>query len=100
MRDARQKAKKYGPAVSSFSKSKADSGARTVQNAAGILVLAAVLAHAGSAFAQGFAVFGAPKYPADFTHFDYVNPDAPKGCTWRQSPAVRQNGFDSLNPFI
>lgn len=24
---------------------------------------------------------GEPKYPADFTHFDYVNPDAPKGGT-------------------
>ena len=22
---------------------------------------------------------GEPKYPVDFTHFDYVNPDAPKG---------------------
>lgn len=27
----------------------------------------------------------APKYPADFKHFDYVNPDAPKGGTFRQS---------------
>ncbi len=26
-----------------------------------------------------------PKYPADFKHFDYVNPDAPKGGTFRQS---------------
>lgn len=24
---------------------------------------------------------GEPKYPADFTHFEYVNPDAPKGGT-------------------
>ena len=39
----------------------------------------------------------APKYPADFTHFDYVNPDAPKSGTLRLSGL---NGFDSLNPFI
>ena len=26
-----------------------------------------------------FAVIGEPKYTADFTHFDYVNPAAPKG---------------------
>lgn len=39
----------------------------------------------------------APKYPADFKHFDYVNPDAPKGGTFRQSSF---GGFDSLNPFI
>lgn len=38
-----------------------------------------------------------PKYPADFTHFDYVNPDAPKGGTLRQAGF---GGFDSLNPFI
>ncbi len=39
----------------------------------------------------------APKYPADFRHFDYVNPDAPKGGTLRQAGF---GGFDSLNPFI
>ena len=38
-----------------------------------------------------------PKYPADFKHFDYVNPDAPKGGTFRESA---MGGFDSLNPFI
>lgn len=38
-----------------------------------------------------------PKYPADFQHFDYVNPDAPKGGTLRLAGL---NGFDSLNPFI
>ncbi|MNO26306.1 Oligopeptide-binding protein AppA precursor [compost metagenome] len=39
----------------------------------------------------------APKYPDDFKHFDYVNPDAPKGGTFRQAGF---GGFDSLNPFI
>ncbi|MDQ3201189.1 MAG: extracellular solute-binding protein, partial [Pseudomonadota bacterium] len=38
-----------------------------------------------------------PKYPADFKHFDFVNPDAPKGGTFRQAGS---GGFDSLNPFI
>src|SRR5476651_743259 len=38
-----------------------------------------------------------PKYPVNFKHFDYVNPDAPKGGTFRQSGF---GGFDSLNPFI
>jgi microcin C transport system substrate-binding protein len=38
-----------------------------------------------------------PKYPADFKHFDYVNPDAPKGGIFRQGGF---GGFDSLNPFI
>jgi microcin C transport system substrate-binding protein len=39
----------------------------------------------------------APKYPANFTHFDYANPDAPKGGIFRQAGF---GGFDSLNPFI
>lgn len=38
-----------------------------------------------------------PKYPANFKHFDYVNPDAPKGGTLRLSG---NGGFDSLNAFI
>ena len=38
-----------------------------------------------------------PKYPADFMHFDYVNPDAPKGGTFREAA---MGGFDSLNPSI
>ncbi len=40
---------------------------------------------------------GAPKYAPGFRHFDYVNPDAPKGGTLRLS---RLGSFDSLNPFI
>ncbi|MFI8382399.1 extracellular solute-binding protein [Pseudomonas sp. NPDC079086] len=38
-----------------------------------------------------------PKYPANFKHFDYVNPNAPKGGNLRQAGF---GGFDSLNPFI
>ncbi|QHF45303.1 hypothetical protein PspS35_16475 [Pseudomonas sp. S35] len=38
-----------------------------------------------------------PKYPANFKHTDYVNPDAPKGGTFRESSLA---GFDSFNPFI
>ncbi|MDC0661851.1 extracellular solute-binding protein [Marinobacter sp. SS21] len=41
---------------------------------------------------------GTPAYPADFEHFDYVNPAAPKGGTLRLS--VVANGFDSFNPFV
>jgi len=42
------------------------------------------------------SLFGDVKYPADFTHFDYVNPDAPKGGTFRRSAI---GTFDTLNPF-
>ncbi len=43
------------------------------------------------------AMHGDPKYAPGFMHFDYVNPDAPKGGTLR----LGINGsFDSFNPFI
>jgi microcin C transport system substrate-binding protein len=46
---------------------------------------------------HGFAVLGSLKYGPGFTHFDYVNPKAPKGGRLR----LWYNGnFDSLNPFI
>ncbi len=47
--------------------------------------------------AHGIAMHGAPKYGPDFTHFDYLNPDAPKGGTLRQAA---KGGFDSFNPYI
>ena len=34
---------------------------------------------AGTTTSHGLSTFGDLKYPADFAHFDYVNPDAPKG---------------------
>jgi microcin C transport system substrate-binding protein len=46
---------------------------------------------------HGLAMHGAPKYGPDFTHFDYVNPDAPKGGEIRMAAI---GGWDSLNPFI
>jgi microcin C transport system substrate-binding protein len=55
--------------------------------------------------AHGMSVFGDLKYPADFAHFDYVNPAAPKGGTFSTIPSVRTNNqsyftFNSLNAFI
>ena len=45
---------------------------------------------------HGISLYGDLKYGPDFTHFDYVNPDAPKGGTLIQSSIV---AFDTLNPF-
>ncbi len=57
----------------------------------------ALAAEAGDYSGHGVAMHGVPKYAEDFSHFDYVNPDAPKGGAVRLS----QTGtFDSLNPFI
>lgn len=46
---------------------------------------------------HALAMHGEPKYPTDFKHLDYVNPDAPKGGVFRQHVV---GTFDSLNPFI
>jgi len=46
---------------------------------------------------HGVALHGEPKYGPDFKHFDYVNPDAPKGGLLRLASG---GTFDSLNPFI
>ena len=46
---------------------------------------------------HAIAMNGEPKYGPDFTHFDYVNPDAPKAGLFRQAA---MGTFDSLNPFI
>jgi len=58
-----------------------------------------------SAEVHGLSVFGDLKYPADFHHFDYVNPAAPKGGMFSTIPSVRTYNqsyytFSSLNAFI
>ena len=62
-----------------------------------LLLLFSVPAHAEIVKKSSIAMHGAPKYADDFTHLSYVNPDAPKGGTLRQSAI---GTFDSLNPFI
>nr|MBA3325250.1 ABC transporter substrate-binding protein [Paracoccaceae bacterium] len=49
---------------------------------------------------HGISTFGDLKYPPDFAHFDYVNPDAPKGGTMSFRGTGASQTFDSLNAFI
>ena len=54
---------------------------------------------------HGLSAFGELKYAPGFTHFDYANPDAPKGGTFNFSPpnwVWNQNTdtFNTLNPFV
>jgi len=60
------------------------------------LLIASTPALAEPIVSHGLAMHGTPKYPADFTHLDYVNPDAPKGGTLRM---MALGGFDTLNPY-
>ncbi|MBU6463666.1 MAG: ABC transporter substrate-binding protein [Bradyrhizobium sp.] len=74
--------------------------------ALGVLRFGAAKAAADpNAEAHGMSVFGDLKYPADFKHFDYVNPDAPKGGVFSFIPSVRAYNqsyftFSSLNAYI
>lgn len=72
-----------------------------------LVALACALALAAPVLAQedgegelitshGLSVFGDLKYPADFEHFDYVNPDAPKGGVYR---TWSLGSYDSLTPY-
>ncbi|MGB4061938.1 MAG: extracellular solute-binding protein [Burkholderiaceae bacterium] len=49
--------------------------------------------------AHGYALWGELKYPPGFTHFDYVNPQAPKGGEMRLVSNLRTSTFDKYNPF-
>ncbi len=46
---------------------------------------------------HAIAMHGTPKYGLDFTHLDYVNPQAPKGGTLRRAEI---GSFDSFNPYL
>jgi len=46
---------------------------------------------------HGLSLYGNFKYGPDFTHFDYANPDAPKGGTIREYTVG--TSFDTFNPF-
>lgn len=62
------------------------------------IVSAALLFAAGASRADetrhATSLIGTPKYPADFKHFDYVNPDAPRGGSARLTAT---GTFDSFN---
>src|SRR3954470_21867369 len=68
-------------------------------------LLRPALAVDAGAEVHGISVFGDLKYPADFHHFDYVNPAAPKSGTFSLIPSVRAYNqsyqtFNSLNAYI
>lgn len=49
---------------------------------------------------HGLSAFGELKYPPDFAHFDYVNPDAPVGGSLSMIGTAGLITFNSFNPFI
>jgi len=68
--------------------------------AAAVIALCLGAASAEAAPRHGISTFGDLKYPADFTHFDYVNPDAPKGGRIATIGTAAMDTFDSFNAYI
>lgn len=68
--------------------------------AAAVLVMAVLVLLSPQALAaHGYALWGQLKYPPGFAHFDYVNPQAPKGGELRLVSNLRVSTFDKYNPF-
>jgi len=59
------------------------------------VLIAKTPAYAGESHC--LTLYGECKYKEGFTHFEYVNPDAPVGGTVK---LAEMGSFDSLNPFI
>ncbi|WP_293577623.1 extracellular solute-binding protein [Phaeobacter sp.] len=95
---------KTRPAARSVAKARASDPNRIVQALAASLIpllvtvwtATVVLAEERIIKSHGFTEFGELKYPEGFAHFDYVNPNAPKGGELSLSAV---GTFDSMNPY-
>ena len=69
-----------------------------------VIILAGTAAGASAsespARSHGLSAFGELKYPTDFSHFDYVNPDAPVGGRLSMIGTAGRITFNSFNGFI
>ncbi|MFM2008365.1 MAG: hypothetical protein RIR02_315 [Pseudomonadota bacterium] len=63
-----------------------------------LLLLSALTSHATWA-AHAFSLYDVPKYQAGFTHFEYLNPNAPKGGDLYLANPDSRTSFDKFNPF-
>jgi len=69
---------------------------RTAAGVAAVLALALPTAHAAPSIAQ----YDQPKYPTDFTHFAYADPDASDTGNLTFPNYNQLQSYDSLNPFL
>ncbi|GAA0786530.1 ABC transporter substrate-binding protein [Roseibium denhamense] len=81
------------------------SGAAFAVGSAQMMPGLAAVAQAQSSARHGLSVFGDLKYGPDFTHFEYANPDAPKGGTFSfQAPYWYYNQnvltYNTFNAFV
>ncbi|NMM36770.1 MAG: ABC transporter substrate-binding protein [Glaciimonas sp.] len=64
-----------------------------------LLLCAGCLLGADALAAPAFSLYDTPRYAAGFTHFDYVNPAAPKGGELFLANPDQRTSFDKFNPF-
>lgn len=64
-----------------------------------VVLCASCLLGADVLAAHAFSLYDTARYGADFTHFDYVNPAAPKGGELFLANPDRRTSFDKFNPF-
>jgi len=64
---------------------------------AAIAVVASAFAAPADEWRTSSSLIGESKYGENFQHYDYVNPDAPKGGTLN---VTASGTFDTFNPFI
>ena len=67
--------------------------------AKGLLVALIAIGAPAAWAAHAYAQFGDIKYSPGFAHFDYVNPNAPKGGSFSLVPPLRISSFDKYNPY-
>src|SRR6478736_4305762 len=63
------------------------------------LVLLLLLVVRSASAAPAYSVWGDFKYQPGFTHFEYVNPQAPRGGELKLVGNSRISTFDKYNPF-
>ncbi|MBX6327178.1 MAG: ABC transporter substrate-binding protein [Pseudolabrys sp.] len=68
-----------------------------VFDALGVVGLARPARAESPVWKHGLSLFGEPRYPPDFPHFDYVNPAAPQGGTVRM---IAFGTFDNFNQVV
>ncbi|HEY8249501.1 MAG TPA: extracellular solute-binding protein [Burkholderiales bacterium] len=64
-----------------------------------LVVVAVLLMNCEAWAAHAYSQFGDIKYPAGFSHFEWVNPDAPKGGDIDLVAPLRITNFDKYNPY-
>ena len=76
------------------------------QKVVSTIILGSILTLGSSINAQetinshGISAYGDLKYPENYKHFEYVNPNAPQGGTLTLRPSTGGSTFDSFNNYI